>query len=158
MLVSDNVLSVLFFYLVFLGEVCESLFQGRGELNALFVHPALNVFSHSLNYAFKCPPCNRKMEQSKAFYYFFLVWRLCAPVTVEEKKKCFCSGGNYISVYSKLEALLRLGALYLFSGELYCNKFTLIFHYPYEPSEISNWLIMLNQNELSYATGLFAAL
>lgn len=85
MLVSDNVLSVLFFYLVFLGEVCESLFQGRGELNALFVHPALNVFSHSLNYAFKRPPCNRKMEQSKAFYYFFLVWRLCAPVTVEEK-------------------------------------------------------------------------
>lgn len=94
---------------------------------------------------------------SKAKHFFFSLEAVCSCYSGREKK-CFCSGGNYISVYSKLEALLRLGALYLFSGELYRNKFTLIFHYPYEPSEISNWLIMLNQNELSYATGLFAAL
>lgn len=32
------------------GEVCESLCRGWGELSALPVRPALNVFSHSLDY------------------------------------------------------------------------------------------------------------
>lgn len=59
------------------------------------------------------------------------------------------SGGDDISVYPKTEAPLRLSALHLFSGKLYRNNFIRIFHY---------WLILLNQNQLSCATGLFAAL
>lgn len=35
--------------------------------------------------------------------------------------------------------------------------FLLIFHHPCEPSEIHDWLVLLNQNELSYATEPFAA-
>ncbi len=82
---------------------------------------------------------------------------LGAAVTVEEKYCCFYSRGNSTSIYSKQEALLRFSALYLFSSALYCINFILIFHRPYEPAEIPDWLILPNQNELSYATVLFAA-
>lgn len=39
------------------------------------MHPALNVFSHSLDYALKLLSCNRTMEQSNKTV-FFLVWEL----------------------------------------------------------------------------------
>lgn len=61
----------------------------------MLVRPALNVFSHSLDYALKRLSCNRTMEQSKLFIFYFLVLgsRAAAAATVEENS-CFYSGGK----------------------------------------------------------------
>lgn len=53
-------------------RVCVFVCQGRGELNAPPVHPALNVFSHSLGFALKRPSRNRTTEQSNETALFSL--------------------------------------------------------------------------------------
>lgn len=45
----------------------------------------------------------------------------------------------------------------IISSALYCINLVLVFHHLYEPSEIPDRLLLLNQNKLSYATEMFAA-
>lgn len=155
MLVSGNVQSW-FLFSVF-GEVCESLCQGRGELNALLVHPALNVFSHSLDYALKRLSCNRTMEQSnKTVFFLFCLGDVCCCYSGGEIM--FLQQGKFYQYLFQTGSILETQCIIPFSVVHYIVLTSYLYSTTqYESYEIPDWLILLNQNELSYATELFAA-
>lgn len=72
---------MLFFIKCVWGKCVSLRVRGRGELNALLVRPALNVFSL---YALKLLSRNRSTEQSNKTIFSFL-FSPGAAVTVDEK-------------------------------------------------------------------------
>lgn len=123
--------------LVFRGMYVSFCQKGRWGRNAIL---SLNVFSH-LDYALRLAAEHR----SKATC-FFLVSETMRCCYSGGDKACFTAGGGrrfWGSVHYTF-----------FSSKSYCNNLTLIFQrLQHEPLEICNRLLLLNQNELSYATG-----
>lgn len=65
----------------------------------MLVRPALNVFSHSLDYALKRLSCNRTMEQSKLFIFNFFSFGEPCCCCYSGREFMFLQWGEIILVF-----------------------------------------------------------